>query len=164
MVFDIYDYKLTNEKLYKVTSEYFNRDYYGIVSKDGINNDIWKGISYGYFADILFCLPVGKYYYGNSTEINDKQKLWVTFICRPGCKFNYLSQETIKQLGIDKKSTSSSFVVNIADIKTPIYSSEFNSSDEDVNIIGHEFLSLFDCKLILEYKDSSCNPVINSHE
>ena len=162
MVFDIYDYKLDEKKLYKVTHDFFGQEYNNLFIES--ERDIWKGISYGYFADILFCHPVGKYYYGNSTEINDKQKLWVTFICRPGCKFNYLSQETIKQLGIDKKSTSSSFVVNIADIKTPIYSSEFNSSDEDVNIIGHEFLSLFDCKLILEYKDSSCNPVINSHE
>lgn len=149
MVFDIYDYKLDEKKLYKVTHDFFGQEYNNLFIES--ERDIWKGISYGYFADILFCLPVNN---------NGKTSIGSTFICRPGSKMNFLSIETIKQLGISKNSSSSSFVVYIAGIRTVVHSSIFNPSNEDMNIIGNDFLSSFDCNLLLEYKDSQCYPQI----
>jgi len=146
MVLDTNDYKLDETKLHQITRTFLEQEYN--VSFNKTEQNIWKGISY--FGDILFCFPLN-YYITNSPIAS-------TFICRPSSKINFLSLDTIKQLGIHE--TSSSFVVYIAGIKTVVYSSRFSPNNEDINIIGHDFLSSFDCNLILEYKDSQCYPHI----
>lgn len=85
--------------------------------------------------------------------------MWCTFVYDTGSKSNYVSVETLKRLGIDH--ASSRVNVTIDDVKTFVYSSDLDDRLEGINVIGDEYLSSFDCRLTLEYKDGVCTPTLH---
>jgi len=154
----IIDYDANNldqNKINIITEKFFDKVYYGTVEKiEDDNKNCWSGICYGTHNYILFCLSISK--------CNDGNNIWCTFLYDSTSKYNYLSPKTIEKLDIKKEHTFSNFKIKINGIKTTAYSTFFhkNKINDDVNIIGHDFLSCLNGDLVLQYVDGICRPKI----
>jgi len=145
---------LDQNKISIITEKFFNKIYYGIADEPEETKNCWTGICYGIHDYILFCLTISR---NNSTD-----NIWCTFLYDSTSKYNYLSPNTIEKLEIKKENTTSKFKIKINGITTSAYSTFFNKNkiNDDINIIGNEFLSSFNGDLVLQYVDGNCRPKI----
>jgi hypothetical protein len=139
------DIDLNHQVLVTITPRWFKKPYLSRVEPVTLTQPLAEGIRFGKNDKILMCLPL---------KYKDRDPVWCTFIVDTGSPINYLSDETLKTLGIDH--LSSSVRIRINDVVTEAYSSDTEPNLSGVNLVGNSFLNAANHCLTLSYLDGEC--------